>query len=64
MRRIFLERGLDFFEAEKGARHNGGDSQVSEKEEVAPGEEDVAEPSHHMTPEELHKMRMEVMNTL
>lgn len=65
LRRIFLERGLDFFEAEKDARTAIRDVQDEEKErDPASGEGQAAEPFHHMTPEELYKMRMELTSSL
>lgn len=65
LRRIFLERGLDFFEAEKDARSAVRDVQDDAKEgDTASGEGQATEPFHHMTPEELYKMRMELTSSL
>ena len=65
LRRIFLERGLDFFEAEKDSRSAIHDTQDEEKDgDHASGEGHTADSSHHMTPEELYKMRMELANSL
>ena len=61
LRRIFLERGLDYFEAEKGAQPSASrESQEAVEPSDSPrGNEDPPEQTHHMTPEELYKMRME-----
>lgn len=65
LRRIFLERGLDFFEAEKDACTTVHDVQDEENDgDTTPGEGKAAELSHHMTPEELYKMRMELTSSL
>ncbi len=65
LRRIFLERGLDFFEAEKDAHTAIHDVQDEGKDgDTDSGEAQAAESSHYMTPEELYKMRMELTNSL
>lgn len=62
LRRVFLERGLDFFEAEKGASRESQDA--AEQDEVAPNAEGTPEQPHHMTPEELFKMRVALIPQL
>lgn len=65
LRRIFLERGLDFFDAEKGTRTTAREARGgAEQVDAAPKDEESAEPSHHMTPEELYKMRMSLLPQL
>ena len=66
LRRIFLERGVDFFEAEKGARPSTAreNEDRAEPEDEAPKDEGSVESSHHMTPEELQKMRMALLPQL
>ena len=65
LRRIFLERGIDFFEAEKGTRAIPRDSKDAAEEDGAEQDEGKAgDLSHQMTPEELYKMRVELMNAL
>ncbi|KAH9943450.1 subunit 17 of mediator complex-domain-containing protein [Epithele typhae] len=64
-RRIFRERGLDYFDAEKGSRGAASAAELaSAKDEELSKDEDAVEPSHHMTPEELFKMRGELMAQL
>ncbi|KAI0832410.1 subunit 17 of mediator complex-domain-containing protein [Trametes gibbosa] len=58
LRRIFQERGHDFFEKQKRLRAiPPPQSHDADQEEHGQGEE-RAEASHTMTPEELYKMRM------
>ena len=65
--RLFKERGIDFFESEKGV----GSSANRETQE-GPNAADTttsqdgksSESSHHMTPEELYKMRMTLLPQL
>ncbi len=66
LRRIFLERGLDFFDAEKGTRTSiARESQEdAEQADASPKDGESSEPSHHMTPEELFKMRLLLMPQL
>ncbi|TFK89819.1 hypothetical protein K466DRAFT_597460 [Polyporus arcularius HHB13444] len=66
LRRIFLERGLDFFDAEKGTRTSiARESQEdAEQADASPKDGESSEPSHHMTPEELIKMRLLLMPQL
>ncbi|TBU40113.1 subunit 17 of mediator complex-domain-containing protein [Dichomitus squalens] len=65
LRRVFLERGIDFFEAEKGTHTTLRDSKDAPEEGDATQDEGkAAEPSHLMTPEELYKMRVELMSAL
>ncbi|KAI0750794.1 subunit 17 of mediator complex-domain-containing protein [Daedaleopsis nitida] len=66
LRRIFLERGVDFFEAEKGALPSTtrDNEDRTEPEDDAPKDEPSVESSHHMTPEELQKMRMAILPQL
>ena len=65
LRRIFLERGLDFFEAEKDTHSATRGGQDEEKDGGhASDEGQAADPSHHMTPEELYKMRVELSSSL
>ncbi|KAH9853483.1 subunit 17 of mediator complex-domain-containing protein [Lenzites betulinus] len=59
LRRIFQERGHDFFEKQKILRAiPPAQSQESPQEEEPGEDEEHAEVSHTMTPEELYKMRM------
>ncbi|KAI9063255.1 hypothetical protein FKP32DRAFT_1666662 [Trametes sanguinea] len=66
LRRIFLERGIDFFEAQSSSRAypppkvQDASTQV---EDAADGEKH-AESAHTMTPEELYKMRVSVLPQL
>ncbi|EIW61969.1 uncharacterized protein TRAVEDRAFT_44798 [Trametes versicolor FP-101664 SS1] len=66
LRRIFVERGHDFFEVHKNSRT----LPPLQSQDAAPHEEDdmeddaPAETSHTMTPEELYKMRMNLLPQL
>ena len=66
LRRIFLERGLDYFEAEKGVRPPASreSEEAAEQPDADRGDEASPERPHHMTPEELFKMRGEVVHQL
>lgn len=64
LRRIFLERGIDFFEAEKSTRAIPRDSKDAAEEDGEQDEGKAGDLSHQMTPEELYKMRVELMNAL
>ncbi|KAI0375628.1 hypothetical protein BV20DRAFT_984465 [Pilatotrama ljubarskyi] len=66
LRRIFIERGIDFFERQKGSDTIPGPQKQNapaQDEGAADGEE-RAEASHTMTPEELYKMRMTLLPQL
>ncbi|EPQ59420.1 hypothetical protein GLOTRDRAFT_70848 [Gloeophyllum trabeum ATCC 11539] len=65
LRRIFLERGVDFFDTYGTAKHVEKDEKVREAEE-AEVEHDVDDThrAQPMTAEELYKMRMELMPQL
>ncbi|RPD67175.1 hypothetical protein L226DRAFT_499129 [Lentinus tigrinus ALCF2SS1-7] len=66
LRRIFLERGIDFFDAEKGIHTSAAPQPQgdAERADAASTDGEAAEPSHHMTPEELYKMRMTLLPQL
>ena len=66
LRRIFLERGLDFFEAERGAQPTASlePQDAAEKTDTLSGGEHPSEQPHHMTPEELYKMRVALTSQL
>lgn len=64
LRRIFLERGLDFFDAEKGAHASSVRGEEGIEQEDVQSKASSSEQSHHMTPEELHKMRMSLLPQL
>ncbi|KAI0719565.1 subunit 17 of mediator complex-domain-containing protein [Cerioporus squamosus] len=65
LRRIFLERGLDFFDTEKGTRTSAREHEGNvEQADALPKDGESSEPSHHMTPEELYKMRMSLLPQL
>lgn len=66
LRRIFVERGHDFFEAHKNSRTlpplQSQDAALQEEDSTA--DDTPAETSHTMTPEELYKMRMNLLPQL
>ncbi|KAI0638177.1 subunit 17 of mediator complex-domain-containing protein [Trametes polyzona] len=66
LRRVFQERGLDFFEKQKNSRTlPPPQSQNATIQEEDTAESDAqTETSHTMTPEELHKMRMNLLPQL
>ncbi|KAI0335458.1 hypothetical protein GY45DRAFT_799896 [Cubamyces sp. BRFM 1775] len=66
LRRIFAERGHDFFEAYKGSRSLPAPQapDATEPDENAADSEKSNESSHTMTPEELYKMRMSLLPQL
>lgn len=68
LRRIFSERGVDFFDKFQGDLVSEGaptDAQASQDADAA-ATGDIAEDVHQhaMTPEELYKMRMEILPQL
>jgi mediator of RNA polymerase II transcription subunit 17, fungi type len=68
LRRIFIERGVDFFERQD-ARGATGDMSVPQALDTADDNAEVDHPEEVaskaiMTPEELFKMRMEITHQL
>ena len=66
LRRVFLERGLDYFEAEKAARPSTSRQSQNDAQHanVTSDPDESAEQTHHMTPEELFKMRVALAQPL
>ncbi|KAI0349426.1 hypothetical protein OH77DRAFT_1580604 [Trametes cingulata] len=66
LRRIFIERGVDFFERQNGSESIPGPQKqnAAPHDEAAPDREEHTEVSHTMTPEELYKMRMTLLPQL
>ncbi|KZT74377.1 hypothetical protein DAEQUDRAFT_761241 [Daedalea quercina L-15889] len=62
LRRIFVERGIDYFDRKKGASGTAAGLDASTEENVAEDNEDNLQgPRRHMTTEELYKMRVELL---
>ncbi|KAF7977414.1 hypothetical protein HWV62_3550 [Athelia sp. TMB] len=67
LRRIFVERGADFFDKFQGdlaAQDVSTDAQGPSNTDITTGESIEDEHQHAMTPEELYKMRMEILPQL
>lgn len=67
LRRIFVERGADFFDKFQGdlaAQDVSTDAQGPSDTDITTGEIIEDEHQHAMTPEELYKMRMEILPQL
>lgn len=65
LRRVFVERGIDFFDAQKGSRTlPAPQTQESSAPNESANEPEPSESSHTMTPEELYKMRMSLLPQL
>jgi mediator of RNA polymerase II transcription subunit 17 len=68
LRRIFFERGIDFFERQDALR-TIGDLSIpqaldTKDDKVEPDQQEEGVSKAHMNPEELYKMRMEIMPQL
>ena len=68
LRRLFVERGIDFFDAEKSYKSS---TTTDTRDDAEPadistpsGEPSPPETSHPMTPDELYKMRMSLLPQL
>ena len=62
LRRIFVERGVDYFDRKKDAPDTAAKSGAAMEEELAEDKEDDLDgPRRPMTTEELYKMRVELL---
>ncbi|KAG2042791.1 subunit 17 of mediator complex-domain-containing protein [Suillus americanus] len=68
LRRIFIERGVDFFERQDALRATGDlsipQTLDTKDDKVEPDQQEEGVSNAHMNPEELFKMRMEIMPQL
>ena len=62
MRRIFVERGVDYFERKKDAPGPVAEPDASMEEDASDDKDDETQgPRQPMTTEELYKMRVELL---